>query len=93
MRQVVAAVLLLRGNCIYSDIGDADGCSSIGVEEVLGELPRPPESGLTDNSERLGGEVHPHFHGSVKLAIGEVGLQNAMEAVGCGVQHDAAWGA
>ena len=75
---------------MFFDTVDADGCGSIGVEEVLGGLPMPPENGLTDSGKRVGGIVHRPFMFSVMLALGEVGLQNAMEAVGCGELQDAA---
>ena len=51
---------VVEGNCMFYT-GDADGCGSTGVEEVLGGLPRPPENGLTDNGERVEAlSIPPH---------------------------------
>ena len=35
-------------DCKFFEGGDAVGCSSVGCEEVLGGLPRPPEVALVD---------------------------------------------
>jgi hypothetical protein len=33
----------IGAECVFFDIGDAVGCSSVGYEETVGGLPRPPE--------------------------------------------------